>query len=165
MATVYIGLGSNLGNREANLQQAMRHFKPEFRIMKCSPIYETDMLYRIGRPRYYNMVCRVETELSPELVFSKCKAIEKAMGTRAVGDPFGPCAIDVEVLLYDDVVLRTELFTLPHPRMHERAFVLVPLEHIAARVVHPVLKKTIGQLVGELGDYEHKIVKIEDSIG
>jgi 2-amino-4-hydroxy-6-hydroxymethyldihydropteridine diphosphokinase len=165
MATVYIGLGSNLGNREAHLQQAMRLFKPELRIMKCSPMYETDMLYRIGRPRYYNIVCRVETELPPEQVFEKCKAIEKAMGTRPVGDPFGPCPIDVEVLFYDDVVLRTEVFTLPHPRLHERAFVLVPLDHIATRVVHPVLKKTIGKLLAELGDYSHKIIKIEDSIG
>lgn len=164
MATVYIGLGSNLGNREANLQQAMRLLKPEFKLMKCSPIYETDMLYRIGRPRYYNMVCRVETDLTPELAFEKCVSIEKAMGRRKA-DKYDPRVIDVDLLLYDQVVLRTSALTVPHPKMHERAFVLVPLEHIAARVVHPVLKKTIGQLVGELGDYEHKIVKIEDSIG
>ncbi len=163
MATVYIGLGSNLGHREAHLEQAMRLFKPEFRIVKASGIYETDMLYRLGRPRYYNMVCRVETDCSPEQTFEKCQVIEKAMGRRKA-DKYAPRVIDIDVLLYDAVVLRTAELTLPHPKMHERAFVLVPLAEMAAQVVHPVLKKSIAKLVTALGNYSHKIVKIDQAV-
>ncbi len=164
MATVYIGLGSNLGHREANLEQAMRLFKPEFRTQKCSPMYETDMLYRLGRPRYFNIVCRVETELTPELVLKKCQAIEKAMGRREA-DTYAPRIIDVDVLLYDTIVLRTAELTIPHPKMHERAFVLVPLQHVAPQLVHPILKKSVSMLVAALGDYSHKIIRVTDSIG
>lgn len=160
MATVFIGLGSNLGNREANLEQAMRLFPPEFRIKKVSPIYETDMLYRLGKPRYFNMCCRVETDLSPELAFEKCQAIEKAMGRKKAAK-YEPRVIDVDVLLYDDVVLRTPRLMIPHPKMHERAFVLVPLARIGGSIVHPVLRKTVNALVATLGDYSRKIAKIE----
>ncbi len=163
MATVYIGLGSNLGHREAHLEQAMRLFKPEFRIQKTSGVYETDMLYRLGRPRYLNMCVRVETNLPLERVFEKCQVIEKSMGRRKA-DKYDPRVIDVDVLLYDSVVLRTAELTVPHPKMHERAFVLVPLAEVAAKVVHPVLKKTVLQLVGTLGNYAHKIVKIDQAV-
>lgn len=163
MATVYLGLGSNLGNRGANLEQAMRLFKPEFRIVRTSPMYETDMLYRIGRPRYYNMVCRVETDLSPEATFEKCLAMQRAMGRRQT-PRYDPRIIDIDLLFYDDLVLRTADLTIPHPHLHERTFVLVPLLHIAADLVHPVLKKSIGSMVARLGDYSDKIVKIEESI-
>ncbi len=163
MATVYIGLGSNLGHREANLEQAMRLFKPEFRIQKTSSIYETDMLYRIGKPRYFNMCVRVETDLSPEQVFEKCQRIEKSMGRRKA-DRYDPRVIDVDVLLYEHTVLRTAELTIPHPKMHERAFVLVPLSEIAGRVMHPVVRKTISQLVGTLGNYAQKIVKIDQAV-
>ena len=163
MATVFIGLGSNLGHRESNLEQAMRLFSPEFRIKKASPIYETDMLYRLGKPRYFNMVCRIETDCSAEQTFEKCQVIEKAMGRRKA-DKYAPRIIDVDVLMYDAVVLRTSTLTIPHPKMHERAFVLVPLARIAPKVVHPVLRKSIQSLVDGLGDYSHKIVKIDQAV-
>ena len=163
MATVYIGLGSNLGHSEANLEHAMRLFKPEFRILKSSPMYETDKLYRPGKPRCLNICCRVETELSAEQAFEKCQMIEKSMGRRKTNKS-DPRVIDVDLLFYDSTVLRTSKLTIPHPRMHERAFVLVPLAAIAGRFVHPVLKKSINALVAGLGDYSHKIVKIDHTV-
>ena len=164
MATVYIGLGSNLGHSEANLEQAMRLFAPEFRIKKTSPMYETDKLYRPGKPRCLNICCRVETDCTPEQAFEKCQMIERAM-VRRKPTKDAPRVIDVDLLLYDSVVLRTSKLTIPHPRMHERAFVLVPLARIAGKVIHPGLRKSINALVDDLGDYSHKIVKVSDSIG
>lgn len=163
MATVYIGLGTNLGNREANLELAMRLFKPEFRIRKTGPTYETDMLYRLGKPRYFNQACCVETDLSPEETLEKCRAIERSMG-RKKAHKYEPRVMDVVILLYDSVVLKTGDLTIPHPRLHERAHALVPLSRIAGNVVHPVLNKTINQLVAELGDYSHKIVEIDQRV-
>lgn len=163
MATVYIGLGSNLGNREANLELAMKLFRPEFRLKQVASVYETDALYRLGQARYMNTVCRVETDLSPEECFDKCIAIERGMG-RKKETRYEPRTIDVDVLLYENVVLRSESLTIPHPRLHERAFVLVPLAEICGSRVHPVLKKPIRSLVAALGDYSHKIVKIDISV-
>jgi 2-amino-4-hydroxy-6-hydroxymethyldihydropteridine diphosphokinase len=161
MATVYIGLGSNLGHREANLEQAMKLFRPEFQITKISSTYETDMLYRIGRPRYYNLVCRVDTNLSPEAVVEKCRSVERGMGRRVTGT-YDPRTIDVSLLMYEDQVL--PLLKIPHPLMHARAFVLVPFAEIAPRVVHPVHKMTIAALRDSLGDYSHKIVRIDHTV-
>jgi len=159
MATVFIGLGSNLGHREANLELAMKRFAPEFVIKKASPIYESNVLYRPGRPRYLNMVCRVETSLTPELAYDKCAEIERSMG-RQKALKHELKAIDVDLLLYDNVVLRTPKLSIPHPRMHDRAFVLVPLQHIGGSVVHPILKRTVDQLVLNLGDYSRKVARV-----
>lgn len=163
MATVYIGLGSNLGHREANLEQAMRLFRPHFQISKVSSIYETEMTYRRERPRYLNLVCRVETDLSPLDVQVKCKAIERAMG-RTVTGMFDPRTIDVVLLMYEELSYKSPTLTLPHPRLHERAFVLVPFAEIAPTLLHPEFGKTISELKADLGDYSQKIIKIDQAV-
>lgn len=163
MASVYIGLGTNLGNREANLELAIRLFKPEFTVRKVSPVYETDPLYRLGQPQFFNAVCCVETTLSPEAALEKCKAIERAMG-RKKGDTHDPRIIDVDILFYDDVVLKTADLTIPHPRLHERAYMLVPLSKIAPRFVNPATGKTVMQMLRALGRFSHKIVRIDQTV-
>lgn len=163
MATVYIGLGSNLGHREANLELAMKLFRPEFQITKVSSIYETEMTYRRERPRYLNIVCRVETDLSPADAYAKCKAIERSMGRRVTG-MFDPRTIDVVLLTYDEMAYRSGGIVIPHPRLHERAFVLVPFAEIAPNLVHADFGRTIAELRGDLGDYSQKIVKIDQAV-
>ncbi|MBP9757142.1 MAG: 2-amino-4-hydroxy-6-hydroxymethyldihydropteridine diphosphokinase [Candidatus Pacebacteria bacterium] len=163
MATVYIGLGSNLGHREANLEQAMRLCRPEFQITKVSSVYETEMMYRRERPRYFNLVCRVETHLTPIEAHAKCKAIERSLGRKVTG-MFDPRTIDVVLLMYETLSIKSGPVTVPHPRLHERAFVLVPFAEIAPNLVHPELNTTIAELKGLLGDYSQKIVKIDQAV-
>lgn len=163
MATVYIGLGSNLGHRESNLEQSMRLFAPEFQITKVSSIYETEMMYRRERPRYLNTVCRVDTHLSPTEVYQKCKAVERAMGRKVTG-MFDPRTIDVVLLMYEALAFKSAAISLPHPRLHERAFVLVPFAEIAPNLVHPGFNMTIAELRSTLGDYSQKIVKIDQAV-
>ena len=163
MATVYIGLGSNLGHREANLEQSMRLLSPEFLITKVSSVYETEMMYRRERPRYFNLVCRAETTLSPTDAYMKCKAVERGMGRKVTG-MFDPRTIDVVLLTYDETSFKSGQVVLPHPRLHERAFVLVPFAEIAPNLKHPELGKSIAELRSALGDYSQKIVKIDQAV-
>ncbi len=163
MSIIYIGLGTNLGNREANLELAIKLLAPEIRLRKVAPTYETEPMYRLGQPRFMNTVVSAETDLSPEEVLTKFKAVEKSMG-RQKGERNGPRVIDLDILFYDDLVMDTPMLTIPHARMHERAFVLAPLSRIAGGMMHPRLKKTINQLKSELGDFSEKIVKIDQSV-
>lgn len=163
VATIYIGLGTNLGNRQANLMHAYELFRPEIHLKKTSSVYETDPMYRLGQPLFLNTVCRADTELSPHDVLDKFKAIEKAMGRKKTVRN-GPRVIDLDLLFYDDLVLNTPTLTIPHPRIAERAFVLAPLARIAPNLVHPVLHETIAGLLSVLGDYSGKISKIDEGV-
>src|SRR2546426_525753 len=133
---VYLGLGSNLGDREANIRSAIALLSQHLAIVKAAPIYETEPLGYADQPSFLNTACLVSTELSPEELLRLAKNIEKEIG-RTPSFLNGPREIDIDILMYGDLVLDIPGLSIPHLRIAERAFVLVPLAEIAPGVVHP----------------------------
>jgi 2-amino-4-hydroxy-6-hydroxymethyldihydropteridine diphosphokinase len=127
-AIAYIGLGANLGDREAQLRQAVRYLHAEagVQVERCSNLYETEPVGLTEQPPFLNMVARIRTTLRPLPLLDACLRIERALG-RVRGVRWGPRTIDLDVLLYGDAVLELPELTVPHPRMFERLFVLIPL--------------------------------------
>ena len=142
--TVYLSLGSNLGNRQGNLDQALKLLSQRMQVGKVSSIYDTEPVGNTNQPRFLNLVCEVKTRVTPEGLLTMVKGLEQMMGRRSkTGEPR---IIDIDILLYADKVMQTKDLEIPHPRMGERQFVLVPLAEIAPDVVHPVTKKTIKEM-------------------
>jgi 2-amino-4-hydroxy-6-hydroxymethyldihydropteridine diphosphokinase len=142
--TVYFSLGSNLGNRQENLDRALKLLSERMRMGKISSIYDTESIGNVDQPRFLNLACEAFTRLAPEGLLALVKAIEQKMGRYSrTGEPR---VIDIDILLYGDRVVDNPNLVIPHPKMAERSFVLVPLTEIAPDVIHPVLKKTIKEL-------------------
>lgn len=156
---IFLGLGSNLGDRRAILGRAVERLGEILTLVQLSPLYETAAQDLTEQPDFLNLVLEARTDLAPRAVLDSIKAIERALGRPAV-DPVrhGPRTIDIDMLFYDDLVLREidrpglRDLCLPHPRAHERAFVLVPLSDIAPALLHPVLGVTIAALRERVGD-------------
>jgi|SRR5208283_704030 len=150
MAIFYLGVGSNIGNREANCLNSLEHLKKRgIVIRKCSAMYETEPWGKQDQPRFINMAVEAETDMSPENLLDLLKNIEHAMG-REETTRWGPRVIDLDILFYDDGIVTSERLHLPHPMLHVREFVLIPLVDIAPDKMHPTLHKTIRELWEDL---------------
>lgn len=149
MSTVYLALGTNLGNRLQNLQAALDAFPPSIVHRQSSHIYETPPWGYADQPAFLNMAVKCETGLGPESLLKRLKQLEVRLG-REASFRYGPRRIDLDILFYGELVLESETLTLPHPRLHERAFVLVPLMELAPNLIHPVLKKSVAELLAGL---------------
>ena len=149
MAIVYIGIGSNLGDRHRNCLRAIELLRQNgLFITKQSSMHETEPWGVTEQPEFVNMTVETETVLAPIELLKMLKKIEKDMG-RQDTIKWGPRIIDLDILLYDNIILKTDSLTIPHPLMHEREFVLGPLSEIAGDFIHPVLKKSIADLFKE----------------
>lgn len=149
MAIAYISLGSNLGERETQLRSALKLIGERAgAVQKVSSFHDTSPVGPIRQPRFLNAVAEVETQLPPEELMRALLGIELALGRdRKNSVPKGPRTIDLDLLLYDQVILDTPQLALPHPAMYERAFVLAPLVEIAPDAFHPALKMTAAELL------------------
>jgi len=152
-SAVFLALGSNLGDRAANLRAAIERLQPGVRIAALSPVYETAPMYVTDQPAFLNMVIRGETALPPPALLELAKRVEAELGRREGGRRFGPRPIDVDILFYEDLCLHGPGLDIPHPRLAERAFVLRPLVEMGAGgTVHPELGLTLADLLHRLPD-------------
>lgn len=143
---VYLALGSNLDDRLANLKQAVAALPPQLDVKKKSQVYETPPWGYEDQPKFLNQVLRAKTYLEPEPLLKHLKRLEVALGRRE-SFPNGPRLIDIDILFYDDLILHSPALVIPHPRLHERAFVLLPLMDIDPELVHPVNRKTVREML------------------
>jgi len=152
MATVYIGIGSNIGDRRTNCINAVKLMNESgIVVTKESSVYETQPWGMKEQPLFINMAVIAETDLSPESALAALKCIEKEMG-REESSRWGPRRIDLDILFYDDRIINEKDLCIPHPLLQQREFVLLPLFEIAPDKWHPVLKKTVRRLREELCD-------------
>ncbi len=150
---VYLGLGSNLGDRRENLRRGLEFLAQRLTITAVSSLYETEPVGYVDQPAFLNAVCQAMTAAPPQQVFAWAKEAESALG-RTPTVRFGPRTLDVDILLYSDMVCDTPELVVPHPRMVARAFVLAPLAEIAPAVKHPVSGKTAAALLRAVSDQE-----------
>jgi 2-amino-4-hydroxy-6-hydroxymethyldihydropteridine diphosphokinase len=150
---VFISLGSNLGDREANLRKAiiliteLENYLP----VKISGFYSTAAWGKTDQPDFLNAVIEIQTQQSPEILMKNLLRLENEMG-RVRDDHWGPRLIDMDILFYGNQICRSETLIIPHPELHKRKFVLVPLHEIAPEFIHPVSEKKVSEMLEECSD-------------
>ncbi|HEY40382.1 MAG TPA: 2-amino-4-hydroxy-6-hydroxymethyldihydropteridine diphosphokinase [Dehalococcoidia bacterium] len=147
---VYLSLGSNMGDRQYNLNEALRLIAQRAKLFEVSSTYETEPVGNPDQPRFLNLVARIQTRLAPLELLTLTKGIEAKMGRVKEDKPNAPRPIDIDILFYGDQVIKNRQLTVPHPRLMERAFVLVPLAEIAPKLIHPVSGKSAEKMLAEL---------------
>jgi 2-amino-4-hydroxy-6-hydroxymethyldihydropteridine diphosphokinase len=153
MKRVFLGIGTNLGNRKNNLESAVEKIGEYIgKVFHCSSVYETEPWGFETRDQFLNMVVEVKTKLEPSGVLGRLLMIESLLGRLREGKSYTSRIIDIDILLYNDQVIEKEALVIPHPRMHERKFVLVPLCEIAPEVIHPKFGKDVKSLLKECRD-------------
>ena len=150
--SVYLGIGSNMGDREGNMDRCLDLLSQRMKMGKVSSIYDTEPLDNVNQARFLNMVCQVFTRLAPEGLLALAKGIESKMGR--YGKSGDPRPIDIDILLYGEEVLKTPDLVIPHPKMMERAFVMVPLAEIAPDLIPPGSDMTVREMKQALNEVQ-----------
>jgi 2-amino-4-hydroxy-6-hydroxymethyldihydropteridine diphosphokinase len=154
----FIGIGTNVGDRAANYREAIQRITelPDTRLVRQSSIYETEPVGEVKGP-FLNGAVEIETELAPELLMRKLLAIERVMGRKRVRGlkpgsraKYRPRIIDLDLLFFDKEIMETQTLHIPHPRLHERRFVLAPMSELAPSLMHPKLNVSISELLAAL---------------
>lgn len=145
----YLGIGSNLGNRKRNISRALDILSKTNKIVKISSIIETKPMYYLKQDNFLNAVVIIETKKSPSKLLETLQKIEKTLGRKRVIKK-GPRIIDLDILFYNDEIINESNLVIPHPLLHERKFVLRPLVEVNSELTHPILKKSVKDLLVEL---------------
>ena len=149
MAKVYLALGSNVGNKLSNIKKAINHIKKSLKIKKISPIYKTEPVGYKKQDWFLNCVVEAETDKKPLELLAFLKSIERKLKRKRT-IRYGPRIIDIDILFYDDKIIKSKNLQIPHPRMHKRLFVLMPFSKINPSFIHPKYKRTIMELKNKL---------------
>lgn len=161
----YIGAGSNLGDRSAMVEAALKKMAglDEVKLLRRSAVYETESFGKKDQPDFLNLVAEIESGLSPRDLLFSLKSLELEMGRGQQEPRWSSRLIDLDILLCSDFILKAQGLELPHPEMHKRFFVLKPLSDLAPDFIHPVFRKSISVLLGDLPD-QGRWRKVEDEI-
>lgn len=149
----YIALGSNIDNREDYLTEAIDKLKKQSKVLLCSSLYETEPVGYVDQDWFLNAVVKIDTQLTCNELLEFVLGIEKELNrVRTIQN--GPRTIDLDILFYEDKIVQEDNLQIPHPRLHERAFVLVPLHEISSNFIHPILKKDVSAMLKDLPKQE-----------